>query len=49
MSAINLYERRESWLSQLNELYAVADWALRAAVVWQIAETREALGVEVTP
>lgn len=49
MSAINLYERRESWLEQLYSLYAVADWQLRCAVAWQIAETREALGVEVTP
>lgn len=49
MSAINLYERRESWLSQLHDLYAVSDWPLRAAIAWQIAETREELGVEVTP
>lgn len=41
MSAINLTERRESWLLQLADAYAEADYALRADIAWAIAEARE--------
>lgn len=41
MSAIRIEERRESWLMQLTDAYAEADYALRADIAWAIAEARE--------
>ena len=42
MSAINLTERRESWLLQLADAYAeAATYSERATYAWAIAEARE--------